>query len=211
MPPLETFPLLSPAEFKTICHGFVALQQNLLSTSQSLKQQIWSLKEKKLPWGQDSVIYLSLSKLARHWPAGRPSEAESEVEGEGEGEGEAEHDITEDDPESLPPLRRLPNDPILIAVEYNILYSPTFRVPVLWFSQPPQGVVAVEGKLTLGDHPVTGEISWFVHPCQTREAMEVWRGTEVETDTEWGRYLAVWLELVGRAAGLDGRGVGGKE
>ncbi|KAI5815938.1 hypothetical protein BZA77DRAFT_369610 [Pyronema omphalodes] len=206
MPPLETFPLLSPAEFKTICHGFITLQQKLQSTSPSLKQHIWSLKEKKLPWGQDSITYLSLRKPAGNLPAGRPSEAKNEAEVASEAEDEAQSEPAAEpedtlDPESLPP-RGIISNASPGEVEYTIHYSPTFRVPVLWFSQPLQGVKVVEGKLSLGDHPLTGEIAWFVHPCRTREAMEVWSGTEVECVPEEGRYVAVWLELVAAAAGL---------
>ncbi|KAF8247591.1 hypothetical protein K440DRAFT_628470 [Wilcoxina mikolae CBS 423.85] len=84
-----------------------------------------------------------------------------------------------------------------MSVIYNILYSPTYRVPVLYFTgATPQ---AVAGTVSQGEHLITGEIWWFVHPCCTGDAMRVWEGA---VGDEMGRYLGIWLGVVGGAAGL---------
>lgn len=72
-------------------------------------------------------------------------------------------------------------------------------MPVLYFTGATP--VQVAGTVSQGEHLLTGEIWWFVHPCATGEAMKEWESAV--SDGEWGRYLGIWLGLVGAAAGLQ--------
>lgn len=112
-------------------------------------------------------------------------------------------------------------------VEYHILLSPSYETPVLYFqvitrsSGTPLQVsladmyttlvtvdlrVAVErvgvmGGISQGDHPVLGVPYYFVHPCNTVDAMREW-------ELEWRKgmgpeaYLGIWIGLVGGVVGL---------
>jgi ubiquitin-like-conjugating enzyme ATG10 len=92
-------------------------------------------------------------------------------------------------------------------LRYNILYSPTYRLPVLyWTADTPMTAEEIKdifnpktGIISQGEHLLHGEPWWFVHPCNTGEAMlsvhELVAGNE-------DRYLSVWLGFIKDAAGL---------
>lgn len=124
------------------------------------------------------------------------------------------------------PFRSKRTPPIAI-VEYHILLSPSYQAPVLYFqitahsSGIPLSVslsdvytilvsadsrVAVEkvgviGGISQGDHPVLGIPYYFVHPCNTVDAMREW---ELEWEKGMGpeAYLGIWMGLVGGVVGL---------
>lgn len=129
----------------------------------------------------------------------------------------------DEDPDSLPP----PRPPVLThphaPTQIHILYSASYRVPVVYFqfpddsldsisrSTPPiSAVVAATDKISQSEHPFTGEIWWYIHPCATGEAMDALRdmvlsgaGDDVGIggDDEAGagpeeRYMAAWWGLV---------------
>ncbi|KAA6416287.1 MAG: hypothetical protein FRX48_01007 [Lasallia pustulata] len=110
------------------------------------------------------------------------------------------------------------------SVEYNILLSATYRVPVLYFfirNLPANGLQCVEavheylvpkqlkagmrnvgvmGGISMGNHPITDVPAFFVHPCNTAEAMQViigGRSVSVQA------YLHIWFGLVAGCVGLS--------
>lgn len=112
-----------------------------------------------------------------------------------------------------------------IYVDYHILHSPTYRVPILYFQlrNLPSGLdvhsidavyeylvpeqfkselrdVGVMGGISVGNHPILGTTAFFVHPCSTSEAMEE-LGKDRQVHAE--EYLALWIGLVGGAVGLS--------
>lgn len=150
--------------------------------------------------------------------------------------------MCEDDPEAL--IRTTQTSPEL-HVDYDILLSPVYRVPVLYFllqrDGHPQSLeidavyhllvpdqykrelqsVGVMGGISVGVgacafivffrisdrcgahtaqyHPESGVPAFFVHPCNTADAMmriAGWRKITAET------YLLIWLGLVGNCVGL---------
>jgi ubiquitin-like-conjugating enzyme ATG10 len=124
---------------------------------------------------------------------------------------EEEDDVFEDDdPESLLPSQICRS----IEIIYNVLYNPTYRLPVLYFlpSFPlsaeelllllsPEGVGGfTTGTISQGDHLLSGDVWWFVHPCKTGEAMAEWENI-VGKDS--GHYIGIWLGLVGGIVGLN--------
>ena len=112
------------------------------------------------------------------------------------------------------------------SVEYHILLSATYRVPMLHFNLrdlphdtnaqsmdivydylvPPQYKsdlrrVGVLGGISLGNHPIFGTTWYFVHPCNTAEALrELGSGRQVTVD----EYLMLFLGVVGSTVGLYG-------
>ncbi|KAJ5032569.1 uncharacterized protein L3040_009169 [Drepanopeziza brunnea f. sp. 'multigermtubi'] len=105
-------------------------------------------------------------------------------------------------------------------VTYEIHLHPTYRMPTLWFTlhSLPMGeptfdldsvyrylvpteyksrlrAAGITGGFSAAPHPITGIPAFFVHPCQTKEAMESF-------DCSLRNYLMVWLGLVGGCVGL---------
>ncbi|PKY04011.1 autophagy-related protein Atg10 [Aspergillus campestris IBT 28561] len=133
---------------------------------------------------------------------------------------ESQLELHEDDPEAH--VRK--SDPrARLQVNYEIIFSSTYQVPVLFFtlrhdSHPgPLGLdavyqylvsdqhrnelqsVGVMGSISFGYHPESGTPASFVHPCNTADAMRCIAGQQaVDPDT----YLIIWLGLVGSRLGL---------
>ena len=102
---------------------------------------------------------------------------------------------------------------------FNVMYSPSYQVPVLyilpshslnsisslyahlvpWGLRPSLESTGVMGGITMGNHPSTDVPCFFLHPCQTSQAM-----TEVcgESGATLDCYLLKWLGVVGAAVGL---------
>ncbi|KAH0533896.1 hypothetical protein FGG08_007486 [Glutinoglossum americanum] len=142
--------------------------------------------------------------------------------GDGEQQDWDQDEIPEDrDEEAL--LRAPPGGESGAYVQYDVLLSPTYHVPVLWFSihglsgTQCKGLewvyenlvtpgmldevkgVGVLGGVGLGNHPLTDIPAYFVHPCNTADAMrDVCATGEVGVE----RYLAIWLGLVGGCVGV---------
>lgn len=129
---------------------------------------------------------------------------------------------TEEDEAAIHHSRQLHKNP---TVEYHIIHSPSYRVPVLYFflSHLPttdfKGIdavyeylvpqhrlgemkdVGVLGALGMANHPVTDLPCFWVHPCNTAEAMsEILSSVKHAVTPE--KYLMIWLGLVGSAVGL---------
>ncbi|KAJ5736683.1 uncharacterized protein N7483_001808, partial [Penicillium malachiteum] len=110
-----------------------------------------------------------------------------------------------------------------LQVDYDIVLSPTYQVPVLYFAlrwlhqNGPIGLdavyqylvpeqyqsqvksVGVMGGISLGYHPDSGTPAFFVHPCNTADAMA--QVADAQSITP-GTYLLIWLGLVGHCVNL---------
>ncbi|KAJ6020814.1 Autophagy-related protein 3, partial [Penicillium herquei] len=110
-----------------------------------------------------------------------------------------------------------------LQVDYDIVLSPTYQVPVLYFAlrwlhqNGPVGLdavyqylvpeqyqsqvksVGVMGGISLGYHPDSGTPAFFVHPCNTAAAMA--QVADAQSITP-GTYLLIWLGLVGHCVNL---------
>ncbi|CEN61530.1 hypothetical protein ASPCAL08184 [Aspergillus calidoustus] len=124
--------------------------------------------------------------------------------------------------EDLETLVRAANTYDNLQVDYDIILSDTYQVPVLYFvlrqadkllgmdevyrylvpSQYRENIqgVGIMGGISFGYHPVSGTPSYFVHPCNTADAMK---------DTATGQgigpegYLIIWLGLIGNCLRLQ--------
>ncbi|KAJ5085646.1 Atg10p [Penicillium argentinense] len=109
-----------------------------------------------------------------------------------------------------------------LHIDYDIVLSPTYQVPVLYFTireanQGPVGLdtvyqyvvpelyrkevksVGVMGGISFGYHPVSGAPAFFVHPCNTADAMGHIADAQSVTPVT---YLLIWLGLVGPCVSL---------
>ncbi|KAF7513730.1 hypothetical protein GJ744_007781 [Endocarpon pusillum] len=111
-----------------------------------------------------------------------------------------------------------------ILVEFSILWSPSYQVPVLWFtlnrvpsgistgietvyqhlvpetSRPALNQVGVMGGISIAHHPKSDLPAFFIHPCNTAEALyEICQQRSCRTALD---YLVIWLGLVGPSFNL---------
>ncbi|KAI5199667.1 hypothetical protein E4T38_06886 [Aureobasidium subglaciale] len=111
-----------------------------------------------------------------------------------------------------------PQDETLVTVYYDILLSPSYRVPVVYMTTSPplpasqffnlvvplhfqdavRGV-GVIGALSMTDHPETGMPAYFVHPCRTADTMSAAGAEDVRVQD----YMLLWLGVVGASVGLN--------
>ncbi|KAK4979520.1 hypothetical protein LTR28_004217 [Elasticomyces elasticus] len=126
------------------------------------------------------------------------------------------------DDEALP--HHNPNSDSTLTITYDIIHSPSYRVPVLYLScttpanQPISSpatlyrtlvpplmksqiqAIGVMGAVSATEHPITGLPCYFVHPCKTADAMRpLCAGGEVDAEG----YVLRWLGLVGGGVGLN--------
>ncbi|RUS17765.1 autophagocytosis associated protein [Endogone sp. FLAS-F59071] len=134
-------------------------------------------------------------------------------------------------PIALKPLSHHPDPlkshPTTLTVDYHIVYSPSYQVPVLYFNAfypdgtslpladlytclvPPTHLSSLssataasrQGSISQQDHPVLGVPYFYVHPCETAALMSAVRPGEGGCVGEEG-YLRAWLSLVGGAVGV---------
>ncbi|KAI7543497.1 hypothetical protein KC331_g7370 [Hortaea werneckii] len=143
--------------------------------------------------------------------------------------GEADESLPqleEDDSEVLTkPTSSSTGDGNEREVNYDIVYSPTYQVPVLYLSSPStdrsplpspdevygllvpyqyraqlQAVGPMSALSMTGEHPVTGGPAYFVHPCLTQDFIRaVMAGRQVSAV----EYLALWVGVIGATVGLS--------
>ncbi|KAF1815921.1 hypothetical protein P152DRAFT_455645 [Eremomyces bilateralis CBS 781.70] len=112
-------------------------------------------------------------------------------------------------------------------VFYDIMLSPSMQMPVVWFSihrangtaVPLQRDVIIDslvptnvrselttqgagplGGISQAIHPNTGFPAWYIHPCETANALREVRGDVGSVHTD--EYLRLWMGVVGPAVGL---------
>jgi ubiquitin-like-conjugating enzyme ATG10 len=113
-------------------------------------------------------------------------------------------------------------------VIHDIVHSPTWNVPVLYFhcAHLPRGVapspdtiyecvvpdackrplatpgLSPMGSLSLTEHPVSARPVYWVHPCRTREAMAQVLGGKAADEAGAVGWLMAWFGLIGAHVGL---------
>ncbi|KAE8350175.1 autophagy-related protein Atg10 [Aspergillus coremiiformis] len=208
---LSTFPFLTQEEFEYACHMFL----NRINMLDNLGGEGgWSsIRLVQQTTGLFLKISRSIRTTSAHHHDSIPFGSVDIDEGQME--------IYEDDPEAL--IR--PSDSSnCLQIEHDIVLSPTYQVPVLYFtlrrgSHPrPLGIdevyqylvpdqytkelqdVGVMGGITFGYHPQSGTPAFFVHPCNTADAMRQIASQKRVTPEE---YLVIWLGMVGNRLSLN--------
>ncbi|KIW20793.1 hypothetical protein PV08_01371 [Exophiala spinifera] len=110
-----------------------------------------------------------------------------------------------------------------VDVTFSVTLSPTYSVPILWFtcqkvpgkaglnldqvyellvpnsSQEPLRTVGVMGGISMAHHPISDQPAYFIHPCNTPEALSVLKPERALSPED---YLLLWLGLIGTSVGL---------
>ncbi|PGH10816.1 hypothetical protein AJ80_07367 [Polytolypa hystricis UAMH7299] len=213
---LASFPFLGRSEFTIACQAFV----NRVNACGDLSRLGWTGVRFDYQDGEPVlVIYKTVDGLAS-----RTLHREEQDGATCHKHGEAEDDTTEIEPEDDPEvLVRQPNIRPRLQVEYSVLLSPTYQVPVLYFllhgpfPKGPEGLdfiydclvpaqyrselkdVGVMGGISIGHHPISNFPAYFVHPCNTPDALRAVAGRSEPTAET---YLFLWLGLVGNGVSL---------
>ncbi|KEF52017.1 uncharacterized protein A1O9_12007, partial [Exophiala aquamarina CBS 119918] len=110
-----------------------------------------------------------------------------------------------------------------LIIDFSVTLSPTYCVPMLWFSGRRQSDgrpfsldqvyeylvpsathttlrgISVMGGISMTHHPVSDLPAFFIHPCNTPEALSVLADGAALIPED---YLILWLGLIGSAVGL---------
>jgi len=110
-----------------------------------------------------------------------------------------------------------------IYIDYDIILSPIYQVPVLYFDVRdaaipqrfsleqvynlvvPESMKAqlentgIIGGISMINHPCTDMPVYFIHPCRTADAM---RKLTTDSSVQLHDYMLLWLGLVGSTVGL---------
>ncbi|KAH7391852.1 hypothetical protein BKA66DRAFT_510427 [Pyrenochaeta sp. MPI-SDFR-AT-0127] len=201
---LSSFPHLTDSEFIEACYH---LRENF--SRRGGRQNEWVSIEMA---DQYDIKYITITTALQsiEHPSSRASEdfEDDEVKEE-----------EDDDDEALP----IPKDPPIMT-SYDIILSPSYRVPVLYISildsqhrYPPTMATLYNhlipsqyraqaeagggiGGITTTDHPVTNNPVFFIHPCRTAEVMEASVGQRRVSAKE---YLLMWIGAMGKGVGLN--------
>jgi ubiquitin-like-conjugating enzyme ATG10 len=199
---LSSFPQLAQSEFHEACNQLLRVYQERGIVGQA----DWTSVEGVL---QHEIRYLKITT-----ELSTSLNASASVADDGGAE-----EIEEDDEEVLSAPSKSH-----ASVDYDILLSPTYRVPVLYFyvsdalhrypttmttlydflipSQYKAQTenVGVIGGVTITDHPVTNRPVFFIHPCQTAQVMEA---SACAGDITAYEYLLIWIGALGKCVGLN--------
>ncbi|BCS24723.1 ATG3/ATG10 family protein [Aspergillus puulaauensis] len=205
---LSSFPFLSNVEFEAACHAFldrvhVAGMSTVGWSSIQLQGTGPILKiSQNIDIGCNTLL-----DDARTWPADTDDAPESQLE------------AWENDPDALIRTHKISER---LQVDYDIFVSPIYQVPVLYLilrrADKPLGIdgvyeylvpdqykmniqgVGIMGGISSGYHPISGTPAFFVHPCNTADAMrDIASGHDINPET----YLIIWLGLVGNSVRLQ--------
>ncbi|KAF9692676.1 hypothetical protein EKO04_009671 [Ascochyta lentis] len=197
---LALFPQLTDSEFNGACSALLEMFR-----LHEHDQDEWAAVDRL---SQNETVYLRIIKTLPLHP--NAPDASSETE-----EGE----LTEDDDEVAQTL----TSPAA-TIHYDVVLSPSYRVPVLYFkivdiqhrypltaetlyscviphaSRAQAQHVGVLGGVTVTDHPATSQPAFFLHPCRTAEVMEASVGGRDITAYD---YLVMWMGALGQYVGLN--------
>ncbi|KAF7597417.1 hypothetical protein BBP40_003664 [Aspergillus hancockii] len=206
---LSAFPFLTPEEFECACCAFL----DRVHMVDNIDKEGWS-STRLVQQATGPILKISQSiRNTRAHPYDNTLSGSVDIE-------EPQVEIYEDDPEAL---IRVTDPDTSLQIEYSIILSATYQVPVLYFTlrqgnhPRPLGInevyqylvpdqyrselhnVGVMGGISFGYHPQSGTPAFFVHPCNTADAMSQIAGQQHVTPEA---YLIIWLGTVGNRLSL---------
>ena len=207
---IAQYPALSPEEFDRACATIL---------------QRWNACEElgtSSTWANVRQLGKALI-IRKEWNLQiRIGSQETQVRESDPGRDDDDVSIDADDIDTGNQVSRTKSEGPRIVVDYSIVLSPTYCVPVLWFTFmqlppsgprgfdavyeyliPPTSKRAVQqvgniGAVSCGSHPVTDLPAFYVHPCNTQHAMKALANTTLSP----GEYLTMWLGVIGPAVDL---------
>ncbi|KAJ5678607.1 hypothetical protein N7462_006851 [Penicillium macrosclerotiorum] len=218
---LSAFPFLTAAEFERACRALI----DRADRAATPKDGGWPASRLVT---QNGVTSLKLTRCIPVAFTDTAEESESRIDRRDrrddldeleELQRREEEEEEEEDREALIRTDLHPN----LQIDYEVLLSPTYQVPVLYFTvrwnnhQGPLGLeavyqyvvpephrkklqsVGVMGGISCGYLPESGAPAFFIHPCNTADAMA--QIADAQSITPWV-YLLIWLGLVGPSVNL---------
>ncbi|KKK18828.1 hypothetical protein ARAM_005216 [Aspergillus rambellii] len=206
---LSTFPFLTPDEFQGACRAFL--------------HRVHVVGLAKVGWLSIQLQATGpILKISQSLGGSRTSPEDDSVIAfmDAEDSQFEAYEAYEEDPEALV---HTSNTCETLQVDYDVLLSPTYQVPVLYFIlrqvgyPKPLGIdevyrylvpdqyrkeiqsVGIMGGISFGYHPISGTPAFFVHPCNTADAM---RHIADRHSISPEAYLIMWLGLVGNCLRL---------
>ncbi|KAG5290230.1 autophagy-related protein Atg10 [Histoplasma ohiense] len=240
---LSAFPYLTRDEFTAACRALISRVDTFLHHDEGDPTTSLGWTGVRLETKDDEVVLIIQKKLDDRKSTSpqhlkHPGDTfKNEVEEEDDDtadivelndDDDDDDDVDDDnDPEEL--IRQACTN---LQVEYNIMLSPTYQVPILYFflhdtkndssgmsaKSPDRHLdliynrivpapyrselksVGILGGLSIGHHPISDLPVYFVHPCNTPDALRDIAGSKPEVTAE--TYLLLWLGLVGNCVGL---------
>ncbi|XP_020107550.1 ubiquitin-like-conjugating enzyme ATG10 [Ananas comosus] len=198
---------LSPDEFNTAA---TALAKRWKETDSTLPEWIWIPCQRMGVSSSNVEGYLALEKVYRH----RGSE-----EDKADDNCSVDEELVDDDATLV-----CGNNDDLHAYDFHIVYSYSYRVPILYFrgyrsdghplsldeivmDLPPHSSNTLkESKwtfLTQEEHPYLNRPWYMLHPCGISDWMKLLLVDGVSNEgSKTPQYLPAWLSVIGQAVGL---------
>ncbi|KAF3927059.1 hypothetical protein AA313_de0201599 [Arthrobotrys entomopaga] len=215
-----TLPFLSKTTFDIAVNHFI----EHLDAHSSLKYEIKRSPVRPMKPTYSRYVYLEIIKFVSLTPSETDAAGDTNISHKVD-EIQMDLEKAEEDPESLPPPVTSTHSSTH-KITYHILLSPIYSVPVVYFNISPLysssdinvlslediydvlvpvshrsavSSIGIQGGISQTHHPYLGTTSWFVHPCRTAEALQMWMG-----DGKLGlvNYMGVWVGIVGAVVGL---------
>ncbi|KAK5448109.1 hypothetical protein LTS15_009133 [Exophiala xenobiotica] len=214
MASLETFPSISDAEFHAACKALEERCFDRLGGTDWLSVR-WT-------GGGELVIKERRQISNSNSKRGEENNNKENKRLDEEDEEYVEDGSGSDNPDIILRHNDVDPDSDSLIIHFSITLSPTYRVPVLWFwcqqslarelnleqtydllvprtSQAPLRGVGVIGGISMAHHPISDQPAYFIHPCNTPEALSVLKANASITPED---YLVLWLGLIGSSVGL---------
>ncbi|KAI8091846.1 autophagocytosis associated protein [Thamnidium elegans] len=169
---------------------FISSRVEFESCLKKFHNETKSCSEESLQWTWETLKYAYLRRSSLLVVAARAFSAEEDTA------------VTE---ESDPASMETTNMEI-IQLEYHIVYSTSYQVPVLYFRASYQDATPLslqeifqkitpsiyhdQVMITQTEHPLTGTPFWFIHPCDTQKLMGI-------VQFEYLDYIKTWLSFAG--------------
>ncbi|KAI9258331.1 autophagocytosis associated protein [Helicostylum pulchrum] len=169
---------------------FISSQIEFESCLKKFYNETKSCSEASLQWTWETLKYAYLRRSGLLVVAARSFSAEEDTA------------VTEElDPASIETTNME-----TIQLEYHIVYSTSYQVPVLYFKACYQDATPLSLQeifqktipsiyhdqviITQTEHPLTGTPFWFIHPCDTQKLMGI-------VQFEYLDYIKTWLSFAG--------------
>ncbi|KAL6243853.1 hypothetical protein RBB50_009287 [Rhinocladiella similis] len=194
MASIQAFPAITEPEFRAACKALEDRCFDKLNDTDWLSVQC-----------TDDELRIKQRRIIRNTGVNREYEDEM-------------HEVVEAETASRDNVVDSKDNTSCLDMNFSIILSPTYSVPVLWFScrpvpgqaglnldqvydllvpsalQEPLRTVGVMGGISMAHHPISDQPAYFIHPCNTPEALSVLKPERALTPED---YLLLWLGLVG--------------
>lgn len=196
--------MISYTEFVKSCQFFININEKLENNWREVK-------------GDDDLLYLVKQRCPHSHLCFSKSEKYASENDDSLFLKELENELPED------PLCVNKENLNIISIEYHIVYSVSFCVPILYFNiwdsngklfsltevwklfaeTYPEILKDKWNSITQGLHPHNGKPYFYCHPCNTENVMKFMKKHDTEEYEDVKYYISNWLNIYGGAFGLS--------